>query len=170
MIKFIILILLVLPISFSVLIFGLSKYYKSQRIRLTGLLGDINIKRIENIKTYGREENGWKNNFPSSLGWGKTTLHINSDFILVSGKSDFPFLFKSDLQPFILANYPESIKVKTGFSRVYLPSQIRTTNSGNDLELTIMPSGAFGQLKIHLTFEHIGKKDLSQLFEIMEWY
>ena len=161
--------IVLLLISFCLLVGLFSKSYKDQRIRLTNLLEADVLAKIENIKTYGQEENGWKNNFPSVLGWDRTTLRVNRDLILVTGKSYFPFIFKSELQPFVLATDIDTVKKRLNFDRVYKPVNIRVTNFGDNLELTIKPTGLLGGIRVHLTFENVGKSNLKSILEIINW-
>jgi hypothetical protein len=136
--------------AFLLMVKLFSNSYKSDRMRVETSASKAIVDRIENIRTFGREENGWRNNFPSVLGWQRTTLQIANDFVLVTGKSKFPFLFETELQPFII-------------------SHIRITNYGCDLELTIKPSGQLGRINVHLTFENVGKRQIERLFEITDW-
>lgn len=168
MLGFFILIILI-SVLFLFLVGQFSRSYKTQRTRLTDLVERDVLSQIENIKTYGREENGWKNNFPSVLGWDRTTLRITKNSILVTGRSKFPFIFKSELQPFALATDVYLVKNKLNFDRVYVPSNIRITNYGDDLELTIKPHGLLGEMKIHLIFEAVGKTNLERIMEITNW-
>lgn len=169
MIVFIILTLLT-AILFLLLVRQFSNSYKTQRIRLENSVAAEIVSRIENIRTYGQEQNGWKNNFPSVHGWERTTLHVSKDFILVTGESNFPFLFKSELQPFIISLEPEPLINRLAYERIFRPSNMRRTNYGTDLELTIKPSGFLGSIKVHLIFENLGKHQLEKLFEITNWH
>lgn len=155
--------------AFLVMLRLFSNSYKSDRIRLESRTSNKIVDRIENIRTFGREENGWRNNFPSVTGWERTTLQIAKDFVLVTGKSKFPFLFKTELQPFIISLEPERLVMELGYDRIFKPSNIRITNYGCDLGLTIKPSGLLGQIKVHLTFENIGKRQLERLLEVTNW-
>ncbi len=155
--------------AFLIMLRLFSNSYKSERIRVESRTSKEIVDRIENIRTFGREENGWRNNFPSVLGWERTTLQIAKDFILVTGQSKFPFLFNTELQPFIISLEPERLAREIAYDRIFKPSDIRIANYGSDLELTIKPSGVLGQIKVHLTFENIGKRQIERLLEVTNW-
>ncbi len=59
--------------------------------------------------------------------------------------------------------------MELGCDRVFKPYDVRVTNHGSDLELTIKPSAVLGAIKVHLTFENIGKRRLEKLLEITNW-
>jgi hypothetical protein len=165
---FIILIILMLSLLLF-LVERFSKSYRMERVRLEDAVANEVVTRIENIRTFGEEKTGWRNNFPSRLGWERTTLQIGRDFVLVTGKSKFPFLFKSEIQPFVISLEPQPLISRLGYASIFRPSNIRTTNFGSDLELTIRPSGALGEIEVRLTFESVGKGNLEKLFEITNW-
>jgi hypothetical protein len=155
--------------SYLIMVKLYSNSIRSRRLMLEQITSQEIVDRIENIKTFGREAQGWRNSFPSVLGTETTTLHIAKNFILVTGKSKFPFLFKMELQPFILSMEPDTLVRHLAYDRIYKPSNIRISNYGCDLELTIKPPGLLGQLTIHLVFENIGKHRMERLFDITNW-
>lgn len=146
----------------------ISTIYKRQRIKLTEIIRNEIVGKIENIKTTGFEENGWRHNFPSQTGWDKSTILIGKDFLFIYPKSDFPFIFKSELQSFVITKDLVKLYSKLNFSRVYKPSNAGR-KSKNDFYITIKPSGPFGHTTINLTFKNLKQSDLEILDEVKNW-
>jgi hypothetical protein len=165
MIGFLILIVLML-ISYLIVTRLISNNNNNQLVRLLRLLDDQIIDKIDNIKTYGQEKNGWRNNFPTVLGTD-CTVFIGKNFILVSPTSSFLFIFRSALPPFLISMEPDLLYPKLLFSRIYKPINLKTSNYGGDLEFTIKAQALVVQVRIHLTFENLGKKNIEKVFEIM---
>lgn len=163
-------ILAIIVLSTFLLLQGLySRSCKRERVAMESKVSQYVITRIENVRTSGREKNGWRNNFPSVLGWERTTLQVAKDFVLITGKSNFPFIFATEIEPFLIAMQPERLKNELRYDRIFRPSDIRITNYGSDLELTIRPPGLFGPMEIHLTFENLGKRQIEELFAVANW-
>lgn len=145
----------------------ISDYYRTQRIRLVNLIEKGIIKKIENIKTIGYEENGWKHNFPSSTGMDKSTIFITNGFLLISPTSAFPFLYKSELQPFIIgAEANQQLKNKLRFGRIFQPVYV-DKQGANDLVMVIKPKGPLGQIKLHLTFKDLGSENVKMIEQVL---
>jgi hypothetical protein len=164
------LVLLIIPLLlFLGLQVMLSKYYFKQTETLKQRTKEEVEDIIEKIKTRGQEEKGWKNNFPSVMGWEDSTLLLGKDFVLVSPRSKFPFLFKTYLQPFILTKDDIELRARFNFDRVYKPVRVTFQNSTKDIEVIFTPTGILGQVTIYLTFENLKDKDSLKLERMKNW-
>lgn len=142
---------------------------KPERIRLTRTVEKEILLKIENIRTYRREKDGWRNSFPKAAGWERADLLVAKDFILITRKLRLLSLLNSEPEPFIVAPDPEPLKKRLAFSGIYRPSNMRISGYGEDLEFTIKPSSLLGTITIYLTFENIGKRQLEKLFALTDW-
>lgn len=167
MIKGIVIGTLLLVTLFLIIYKLLSNYYRTQRIRLVNLIENGFIKKIENIQTIGYEENGWKHNFPSSTGMYKSTIFITNGFLLISPKSAFPFLYKYELQPFIIGVNADQLKNGLRFDRIFQPEYVDRQGL-NDLVMVITPKGPLGQIKLHLTFKDLGPENVKMIEQVLD--
>jgi hypothetical protein len=146
----------------------LSLMYRNEKNRiLRKIKTPVNFTAKE-VKTVGSEESGWKNNFPSPLGWDKSSLFFSDDFVFVCPKSVFPLIFRMHLQPFIIAKDPVHLRNKLAYSRIYKPSKAIFKNS-SDYEVIFSVKGNMGNIRMHLVFKNVMRESHKIFSRIEEW-
>ncbi len=154
---------------FFVIYYLVSMGYSRQQQILVNRIKPRIQSTLKDIRTVSTEESGWKNNFPSPTGLDRCTIFLSEEFALITVRSDFPYLFKSTLQPFFLARNVIEIRNKFGFSRTYRPLRACFRNFNNDYEVTFKVEGALGNIKMHLIFKNLGVNEAKLIGRIEEW-
>lgn len=156
-------------ILFFAFLYFSSQYYHKQTKNLVTKIFQDTEEVIEKIKTRGQEEQGWRNNFPSITGWENSTIFVAKEFILIAPRSKFPFLFKTHLQPFLLAKDIGELRNRLNFNRIFKPLKVTRQNFDKDLEVIFKPDGLFGQIKMYLTFENMKANELIKIERLKSW-
>ena len=118
--------IIVLFLIFILIVMSILKTIINKK-RVNKIFAYLNGK--EYVKFYGNKcyysAIGLKKNYPSYPS--KLEIYLTENEIIFIGKNDFPFIFKTIENPFILSNNPNKLQENLPFERIFKPTKVNIT-------------------------------------------
>ncbi len=134
--------------------------------RVTKIFKYLNTKQY--VKLYGNKcyysATGLKKNYPSYPC--KLEIYLTENEVIFVGKNNFPFIFKTIENPFILSSNPDELQKTLSFKRIFKPTKVFITNK--TLNLNFIDNITFNT-NIDYQIDLVNSEHIDKLKRLTEW-